>query len=46
MSEYCYQCLKCGEFKEYCKCPKGFQDPMGPYRDMEYGELVEVVRDE
>lgn len=28
MSEYCYQCLTCGEFFEFCKCPDGFKDPM------------------
>ena len=40
MSEYCYQCLSCGEFKEQCKCPK-FEDPMGQYKGMSIEELFE-----
>ncbi len=38
MSEYCYQCLKCGCFKEDCKCPK-FDDPMEPWKSMSNEEL-------
>jgi hypothetical protein len=40
MSEYCYQCLSCGEFREDCKCPK-FEDPMAPYKNRSIEELFE-----
>ncbi len=33
MSEYCYQCEGCGNFKENCVCPE-FEDPMGEWREM------------
>lgn len=40
MSEYCYQCLECGEFREYCICRDGFKDPMGRYKEMTIKELM------
>lgn len=40
MSEYCYQCEKCGEFKEYCKCKQGFQDPMEFWKSQDPRELM------
>jgi hypothetical protein len=43
MSEYCYQCLKCGEFFEECKCPDGFADPMKSARDFQRSELQEEL---
>lgn len=47
MSEYCYQCTHCGQFKEYCKCQE-FQDPMAMYREGEefphQGELEKAMQ--
>lgn len=45
MSEYCYQCLECGRFREDCIC-KRFQDPLEPYRNMDESELIASLRDE
>ena len=44
MSEYCYQCQGCGQFKEYCKCPE-FDDPMAQFRDMSDLELMESMEE-
>lgn len=46
MSEYCYQCQTCGEFKNDCKCPDGFKDPLEMYKDMSPGELEELLNPE
>lgn len=43
MSEYCYACLGCGNFKEFCTCIN-FDDPMEPWRSMGNDELFEEMR--
>lgn len=40
MSEYCYKCIDCGEFKEECICER-FKDPMELWRNMTPEELME-----
>ena len=40
MSEYCYQCERCGLFREECRC-KEFADPMGRFKGMSIRELME-----
>ena len=44
MSEYCYQCEDCGEFKEHCKCELGFKDPMAYAKSLGPCELMEEMR--
>ncbi len=39
MSEYCYQCQDCGEFKGQCQCER-FSDPMEQWKDMTMEELM------
>ena len=44
MSEYCYQCLECGHFKEDCIC-KRFSDPMAQWRDMSESDLIAEMKE-
>lgn len=39
MSEYCYQCEGCGNFREDCKC-KSFIDPMAYWKSLSPEELM------
>ena len=43
MSEYCYQCEGCGEFRELCRCKQGFQDPMEYWKSLSNLELMESM---
>lgn len=45
MSEYCYQCLECGRFKEDCIC-KYFHDPLEPWKDMTPEKLLLELQQE
>lgn len=39
MSDYCYQCDGCGEFREDCKCKGGFKDPMGFWKEQSLEDI-------
>ncbi len=43
MSEYCYLCMECGNFREDCVC-KRFQDPMERFRNMSREEVAMEMR--
>lgn len=42
MSEYCYLCEECNQFREFCNCKDGFKDPMAYWKSLSPEELMAV----